>query len=90
MDNKGIVWGTSGFEGLEISMPSLNRRTSLRVNGSAFGIIWENEFNNLGDLFIFENESYKLVRCKKLFNPLNNFLQFPFLTLPLIADIKQI
>ena len=58
MDNKGIVWGTSGFEGLEISMPSLNRRTSLRVNGSALGIIWENEFNNLGDLFIFENESY--------------------------------
>ena len=64
MDNRGIVWETRVFEGLEISMPSLNRRTSLRVNGSALGIIWENEFNNLGDLFIFENESYMLVRCK--------------------------
>ena len=54
----GIVWEIRGLDGLEISMPSLNRRTSLRVNGSAFGIIWENAFNNLGDLFIFENESY--------------------------------
>ena len=72
MDNKGIVWGPSGFEGLEISMPSLNWRTSLRVNGSAFGTIWENEFNNLGDLFIFKNQSYLLVRCKKLFKGLNN------------------
>jgi hypothetical protein len=53
-------------------MPSLNRRTSLRFNGSALGITWENEFNNLGDLFIFENESYILVRCKKLFKGLNN------------------
>ena len=72
MDNMGIVWGTRVFDSLEISMPSLNRRTSLRVNGSALGIIWENEFNNLGDLFIFENESYILVRCKKLFKGLNN------------------
>ena len=51
----GIVWEIRGLDGLEISMPSLNWRTSLRVNGSAFGTIWENEFNNLGDLFIFEN-----------------------------------
>ena len=72
MGNRVILEETGGFEGLEISMPSLNRRTSLRVNGSALGIIWENEFNNLGDLFIFENESYILVRCKKLFKGLNN------------------
>ena len=72
MGNRVIFWGTRGFEGLEISMPSLNRRTSLRVNGSAFGTIWENEFNNLGDLFIFINESYMLVRCKNLFKGLNN------------------
>ena len=72
MDNRGIVWETRVFEGLEISMPSLNRRTSLRVNGSAFGTIWESEFNNLGDLFIFENENYMLFRYKKLFKGLNN------------------
>ena len=59
MENKGIVWETSGFEGLEISIPSLNWRTSLRVNGSAFGTILENEFNNLSDLFIFENQGVK-------------------------------
>ena len=55
MGNRVILEETGGFEGLEISMPSLNCRTSFRVNGSALGIIWENEFNNLGDLFIFEN-----------------------------------
>jgi hypothetical protein len=38
MDNRGIVLETRVFEGLEISMPSLNRRTSLRFNGSALGI----------------------------------------------------
>ena len=72
MGNRVIVWKNGGFEGLEISIPSLNWRTSLRVNGPAFGTILENEFNNLGDLFIFENESYILVRCKKLFKGLNN------------------
>ena len=72
MGNRVIVWGNGGFEGLEISMPSLNWRTSLRVNGSAFVTIWENEFNNLGDLFIFENQSCSLFRCKKLFKGLNN------------------
>ena len=79
MGNRVIVWENGVFEGLEISMPSLNWRTSLRVNGSAFGTIWENGFNNLGDLFIFENESYMLVICKKSFKGLNNWrLQFPF------------
>ena len=72
MGNRVILEETGGFEGLEISRPSLNWRTSLRVNGSAFGTIWENEFNNLGDLFIFENQSYSLVRCEKLFKGLNN------------------
>ena len=72
MGNRVIVWENGVFEGLEISMPSLNWRTSLRVNGSAFGTIWEKEFNNLGDLFIFENQSYSLVRCNKLFKELNN------------------
>ena len=72
MGNREIVGGTGGFEGLEILMPFLNWRTSLRVNGSVFGTIWENGFNNLGDLFIFENESYMLVRFKKFFKGLNN------------------
>ena len=59
MGNRVIVWENGGFEGLEISIPSLNWRTSLRVNGSAFGTILEKEFNNLGDLFIFENQGIK-------------------------------
>ena len=72
MGNRVIVCGAGGFKDLEISIPSLNWRAFLRVNGSAFGTIWENEFNNLGDLFIFKNQSYLLVRCKKLFKGLNN------------------
>ena len=46
---KVVLCETVEYEFLLISLPSLNWRTSLRVKGWAFGVIYEREFINLGE-----------------------------------------